>query len=170
MIPAAINRRPVSFLSLLDINQQGQVPRLVNATVQPVVDMTRFYAAGDLRRVNTTISMAAIGITGGASPIVVPAGENWLISSFSAQSLAALPAGMTINATIATFDNFWPGTSGTVRAPYLSATVGNAWAVAMLQTDYWVARAGTVFAICVSSIAGGPANVALCIEYLPLSN
>lgn len=164
-----INRRPVGFLSLLGLQQQGVAPGTAGQTVQPVLDMLGFYLAGDLVRRNVQISIAAVGFTGGASPLVVPFGELWIVSSFSGQSLAAVGAGNSFTASIATFDNYWPsGTSGRIVGSPMAVATGQIWGAASPVGAPWIARAGLVFGTACHVRAGAAETVELCVEYLAL--
>lgn len=98
---APINRLPNGFLGLLDLKTGGRNPETLFRSVQPVVDMTRFYAESPNEFLLATITIT--GDTGGGffpftAPVgglVVPQNEVWYLSYASVSVGFTLAAGQS---------------------------------------------------------------------------
>lgn len=86
---APINRHPTGFLGLLDLKTGGRNPETLFRSVQPVVDMTQFYAESPSEFLLGNVVIT--GDTGGGffpftapvGGIIVPQNEVWYVSYFS---------------------------------------------------------------------------------------
>lgn len=71
-----IARRPAGLLDLLLTQQQGRNPDDLLDTVQPVLDITKFY---DAERVETKALTTSVSALGGFGGIGVDAGQVWKV-------------------------------------------------------------------------------------------
>lgn len=72
-----INRFPDGLLALLDLKTRGQTPNSLNQVVAPGLDMLPFYELGQgMDWVQNAGNTAALNAT---APVIVPAGEIWLV-------------------------------------------------------------------------------------------
>jgi hypothetical protein len=98
---APINRHPNGFLGLLDLKTGGRNPETLFRSVQPVVDMTQFYAESPSELL--TAQVAITGDTGGAffpftapvGGVVVPQNEVWYLHYASVTVGFTLVAGQS---------------------------------------------------------------------------
>jgi hypothetical protein len=79
-MPGPIARRPDGLLDLLLTQQQGENPKELADTVQPTLDLTKFYGAQRLTLDAVVFSVTAVGAT---ATIEVPQGESWLVHQTS---------------------------------------------------------------------------------------
>lgn len=145
-----INRPPLGILSWLGLRNDGAQPKELLEQVQPVSDMTAFYAAYDQATfIQTDAATAAVG-TG--SIVTVPAGEAWdvlavggLWSGFTAASVfrACIEIGYGPNLVpVYTMENNFTisaAATDVFRLPYsppqrLILTAGARMATTLLQT------------------------------------
>lgn len=102
LVPRGLSKLPMGLLGFFGIKNGGDYPQAIRADFQPVLDLHQLLAV-NYRELITVAPIAALGfvtanIGGGSVPAVVPAGENWFISSVSVLSFTGV--GDTITGTV----------------------------------------------------------------------
>ena len=124
-MPSPISRRPAGLLDLLLTQQQGENPNDLLESVQPTLDLLRFYAPDRMEVAGTTLTHTGVGSNGS---IEVPAGQTWLTFGVASSVTFA-----TVNQRIScscrlnniVSNPFWFTALGGVRTPVGATDVSN---------------------------------------------
>jgi len=81
---ALINRNPAGALELMNLNLQGEFPRLLVDSVQSTIEVSPFFYQGI--GVSTAQNSATLTTIGSATAIIVPAGEIWAVRAWSGRA------------------------------------------------------------------------------------
>jgi len=89
-----VGRYPQGYLELLAAKANGTTPADVIDVVQPVLELTDFYAAGASQlAIGSTAAISATGFWGGVTnALTVPQGEWWRVHNVTAFSTALAAA------------------------------------------------------------------------------
>lgn len=90
-MPSQINRVPPGLLSLLGIKALGQNPSVLNDTVQPTVDLIRWYLSIYSQLETSDVAVGAVGIVISTTLRAGP-GEMLILDGAASFTLNQLPA------------------------------------------------------------------------------
>lgn len=79
-----VNRNPAGALELLNLNLQGEFPRLLAQAISPVYEMSSNYYQG--LGLLTATATAVLAAPNAAVAIVVPTGETWALRGVGLKS------------------------------------------------------------------------------------
>lgn len=81
-----VNRNPAGALELLNLNLQGEFPRLLAGSLSPVLDMERYYLDGVGLRSQRVLA-PNVTVIGDGPSVLIPINETWAIRSVSVNAL-----------------------------------------------------------------------------------